>query len=269
MDENKAWERFQQRIHNNGAKEERPVVKKKNLSWLRVAASIALIVAIGAVTYNIMNRERVVNLLAETYQDVLTDTLSDGSVVTLNKESSLAYPSRFKGDTRTVTLKGEAFFHVTPDKEKPFTIHVNDVDVTVVGTSFNIKSKNGITEVIVETGIVRVTKEGETIELKAGEKTTIGTTVNSIKKEEVTDQLYNYYRTKEFVCENTPLWKLVEVLNEAYNVHIVIGREELKNLPITSPFYNESLDRVLELISLTFDTYDIKITRKDDQIILE
>ena len=151
-----------------------------------------------------------------------------------------------------MTLKGEAFFNIAPDKKKPFTIHVNDVDVTVVGTSFNIKSKNGKTEVVVETGIVRVTKAGETIELRAGEKTKMADADNAMEKEKVTDKLYNYYRTKEFVCDNTPLWKLVEVLNDAYNAHIVIGREELRDIPITSPFYNESLDRVLEVISLTF-----------------
>ena len=91
--------------------------------------------------------------------------MPDGSVITVNKNSTLSYPSEFKGKTREVALNGEAFFKVTPNKEKPFIIHVNDVTVRVVGTSFNIRSEKGKTEVIVETGIVQVTKNKRTVSL--------------------------------------------------------------------------------------------------------
>ena len=77
------------------------------------------------------------------------------------------------------------------------------------------------------------------------------------------EQLYNYYRTKEFVCDNTPLWKLVEVLNEAYQANIVIDRPGLRTLPLSATFNNESLDQVLEVISLTFN---ISVTRTEDTI---
>lgn len=265
VDENKAWEKFQARIKSGGTTI--PVHKKKDRSWLKIAASILLIASIAAVTYLVINRQPATEeLIVQTGENVLTDTLPDGSVITLNKESSLHYPSAFAGNERTVTLKGEAFFSITPDKEKPFTIHVNDIDVRVVGTSFNVKSKNGKTEVIVETGIVRVTKAGKTIELKAGERTRIDSAGTEMVKEETTDKLYNYYRSKEFVCDNTPLWKLVEVLNEAYEANIVIGCDELRNLPLTSPFYNESLDRVLDVISITLT---IKVVRNGNEIILE
>src|SRR6185295_8602769 len=81
----------------------------------------------------------------QTGQNVLVDTLSDGSVITLNKRSTITYPSKFKGNTRAIALKGEAFFNVAPDQKKPFIISVNDEQETVVGTSFNIKSENGNT----------------------------------------------------------------------------------------------------------------------------
>ena len=100
----------------------------------------------------------------------MNDTLPDGSFVTLNKNSSIHYPKKFPGRKRNIELKGEAFFTVTPDKEKPFVISVNDVTVTVVGTSFNIKSVSGKTQVVVESGIVQVTKNNKTIELKPAGK---------------------------------------------------------------------------------------------------
>jgi len=197
---------------------------------------------------------------------VLSDTLSDGSVVTVNKGSSISYQSKFKGETRRVSLKGEAFFNVTPNKKKPFVISVNDVQITVVGTSFNVKTINGSTEVVVETGIVKVTRAGKTVELRANEEATVGAKDSVMTKEKVSDQLYKYYRTKEFVCDDTPLWKLVEIINEAYNSHIVIGNPALKNMSITTTFNNESLEQVLNVISITFN---IKIIKEGDTIILQ
>lgn len=263
VDENKAWQKFQQRVRQKPA----ATVKKIRFSPLRVAAAIALLIGLsvgGYFLYDSMKPPK--DLVLYTEHQVMKDTLPDGSMVTLNKRSLLSYPPKFRGNKREVVLKGEGFFNVTPDKNKPFIIHAGETDITVVGTSFNVKNIDGNTEVVVETGIVRVTKNGETIVLNAGERTTISAHSNTPVKEEVTDKLYNYYRTKEFVCDDTPLWKLVEVINEAYDVNIVFGREELRNIPITSPFYNQSLDQVLEVISLTLN---IKVIKKDNQIILE
>ena len=265
VDENEAWENFQQRIAKE--KENAPVIKKNRFSWMKVAASVVLLIGISFVTYLIVNKKTAVKeLIAKTDQNVLIDTLSDGSVVTLNKKSSIAYPNKFNRNTREITLKGEAFFNVAPDKKKPFIITVNDVQVTVVGTSFNVKNENGKTEVIVETGVVRITKNGKTTELGAGEKLVVADKDGAVVKEEVTDKLYNYYRSKEFVCDDTPLWKLVEVLNDAYNSNIVIAKKELSNLRINTTFNNESLDKVLEVIHLTFD---INVIKSNGQIILQ
>ncbi len=266
VDTDKAWEKFQQRINKN--EESKITEQRSRFAWMKVAAAVIVLVSLGWLSYNLFNTGAPMKeLLVQTQQQVLNDTLSDGSVVVLNKNSSISYPSKFKGDKRKVNLKGEAFFNVTPDKQKPFVIDVNDVEVTVVGTSFNIKSQNDKTEVVVETGIVRVTKNGQTVELKAGEKILIGAADTVMaEKQVVSDQLYNYYRTKEFVCDDTPLWKLVDVLNQAYGANIVIGRAELKNLPMNTTFVNESLDQVLEVIRLTFS---IKVTKTGDKIILE
>jgi transmembrane sensor len=260
IDENKAWQRFQQRVN-------KPAAVKKINPLFRVAAAITLLIGLtigGYFIFNSQNQPKELVILAE--QQVVNDTLPDGTMVTLNKRSLLSYPEKFKRNKREVVLKGEAFFNVSPDKKKPFIIYTGEAEITVVGTSFNVKSIEGNIEVVVETGIVRVTKNGHTIELNAGERTTITPQVNTPVKEAVTDKLYNYYRTREFVCDDTPLWKLVAVINEAYDVNIVIKREDLKNETINSPFINESLDQVLEVIALTFK---LNVTKKDNQIILE
>jgi transmembrane sensor len=264
-DENKAWERFQQRV-SNGNRQPVPV-KTMNFSWMRIAAAIVILAGISLITYIVINKaNEPKELVVQAGQTVVNDTLPDGSTITLNKNSLISYPEKFKGNKREVVLKGEAFFKVTPDQDKPFHIYAHEVEITVMGTSFNVKSGIGSTEVIVETGIVRVTKDGKAVELRAGEKTIISSATATQEKEAVTDQLYKYYRTREFVCRGTPLWKLVQVVNEAYNVNIVFGRNELRDLQLNTTFDNESLDQLLNVISLT---YTITVTRKDDQIILQ
>jgi len=265
VDVNKAWERFQNKI--SGQHEPAKILRPR-FSWIKIAASVILIAGLGFAAFMLVNKNTAPKeMVAQTGQNVLVDTLSDGSVITLNKRSTITYPSKFKGNTRTIALKGEAFFNVAPDKKKPFIISVNDVRVTVVGTSFNIKSENGSTEVVVETGIVRVTRSGKTVELNAGEKIVMDAKDSTTVKEAVSDKLYNYYRSKEFVCDETPLWKLVQVLNEAYDSKIIIGRKELNEKRITTTFYNESLEKILEIIHLTFDITVIK--KEDGQIILQ
>ena len=262
VDTDAAWQRLRTRIHGGG--QEAVVRPVRRLGWWRVAALFVLIIGAAILTYTLVNREAPVQELSlRTTDKPLSDTLSDGSVVMLNKNSVITYPSRFKEDTRTIALQGEAFFSVTPNKEKPFVVQVNDVTIKVVGTSFNVRSEEGETEVIVETGVVQVTRAGKTVELRPKEKVSIEPTDTALVKEAEPEELYNYYRTREFVCDNTPLWKLVDVLSEAYNARIVIDRPSLRGLPLTATFNNESLDQVLEVISLTFG---ITVTREGDTI---
>jgi ferric-dicitrate binding protein FerR (iron transport regulator) len=265
VDDDEAWQRFKNRVHNEGNKGA-AVRKMRPVAWLKIAALFILVAGAGLFGYQMFSENKVEALAVVSKGSALVDTLPDGSVVTLNKNSSLNYPSKFKGNTRTIALTGEAFFNVTPDKEKPFVINVNDVQVKVVGTSFNVRSENGVTEVIVETGVVKVTRNNKTVELRPAEKIKTGGVDSALVKERVEDKLYNYYRSKEFVCDDTPLWKLVEVLNEAYGTNILIENKELRGLKLNTTFNNESLDRILEIVSQTFG---ITITKEQDRIILK
>ena len=269
VDTDGAWARMQQRLKNEESKKSQiKIFSLKNTLWLRVAA-VFLVVAFGLVTYFIINKNTarqfaVINI--ESAEKILTDTLPDGSVITVNKNSKLSYPSKFNGNAREITMEGEAFFTIAPDKTKPSIIHVNDITVKVVGTSFNIKSVNGKTEVIVETGIVQVTRQNSTVELAPGQKVVTAINDASIVKDSATDKLYNYYRSKEFICDNTPLKRLVDILNEAYSAHIIIENKSLENLPITTVFKDETLENILNVIS---ETLGITIEKNGEQVILK
>jgi ferric-dicitrate binding protein FerR (iron transport regulator) len=263
IDENDAWERFQKLVEEQPRKE----AKKKAGGWWKIAASVIIIAGAALLTYKLYDKPpaEIRMLAVNTINEVIVDTLPDGSVATLNKHSGISYPSRFKGSARKIKLKGEAFFSVTPDKQKPFIIDVNDVQIRVIGTSFNVKNVSSGTEVIVETGIVQVMKNNNTVELKAGERIFLPKTDTLAKKEISDDKLYNYYVSRTFVCDNTPLWKLVDKLNEAYGVNIVIGRKSLRAMPLTVTFDDESLDVILNIIK---QTLLVKVNRQADAIIL-
>ena len=164
-------------------------------------------------------------------------------------------------------MEGEAFFNITPDKSKPFIIEANGIDVTVVGTSFNVKSSEELTEVIVETGIVEVKKQAAFVTLNPHEQAIVRKSDSQPIKQESKDQLHSYYRTREFECNNTPLYRLVDVLREAYNTDIVITDNKLKFEPVTSRYSStDSLENILKLLS---ESHGLNVEKKDDQFILK
>jgi len=232
--------------------------------WIKIAAVI-LLTAGGTWVYIASHADP--KIVLSTEAEVKKDTLSDGSVVTLNRKTTLKYPKKFNGEQRDVLLaKGEAFFNITANKDKPFIISTGGTIIKVLGTSFNVKNKDGNVEVIVETGIVEVIKNDNMLSLKPGEKVLVKKNTDELTKEKNSDKLYTYYRSQELVADNMPLWKMVQILNEAYDVHIVISNKELNNLPLNTTFKNETLNDILQIISRTFK---ITVEKKHDEIILK
>ena len=263
-----AFIRLQKRIDSNAAPRREAVIKKlSRKQWIGIAASVILVCTVLWLTFNhVYDNGSVSFVRIDSKDKIQTQSLPDGSVITLNTRSTIVYPGKFTGNIRPVSLSGEAFFKVSPDKTKPFIIKVNDVTVRVVGTSFNIKSRNGKTEVIVETGIVQVSKKQNSIDLNPGEQVTVTKEQDLLAKQQSKGKLYNYYLTGQLVCDRTPLSEVVRALNEVYSAHIVIANKSLESLPITTTFKGQSLNEVLDVISGTFK---ITVVRNNQQIIFK
>lgn len=260
IDENDAWDRFQLRVEDKS-------IKSRSISnrfiWMKVAA-IFLLIAGSWLAYTTLVNSGFTTLAAT--ETVRNETLPDGTEITMNKNSELAFESGFKGSERSVLLKkGEVFFNVSKDKTKPFIIEADDVRIRVIGTSFNVKRSSHQTEILVETGIVQVVKGKSRVELHKGEMVVVSDNAEMNIKP-VTDNLHNYYRNNEFVAVNTPLWRMVEVLNEAYNANIQIENQKIRNLTLTTTFKDESLDNNLKIIT---ETLNIKAIKSEGKIILQ
>jgi transmembrane sensor len=123
----------------------------------------------GAISYNILRTPK-----GGQYQLVLPD----GSKVWLNAASSLKFPTVFNGKERKVELTGEAYFEVTKNASQPFQVAVNNANVAVLGTSFNIMAytnEAAIKTTLLE-GAVKVSQEQESRLLKPGEQSLLDAT---------------------------------------------------------------------------------------------
>lgn len=267
-DEAAAWEKFKARIQQPVIAESRQTktVRFSFIGKVQIAAAI-LLFAVGLWwVYDTVSKPGVITMIdKQSFSNTLIDTLSDGSIVTLNKNTTVTYPASFNAKTRTVKLKGEAFFKIIPDKAKPFIVDAGDVTVTVVGTAFNVKNYGSATQVIVESGIVQVSRGDQSIQLHKGEQVMIKNDNAPLEKTTVKDSLYNYYRTRQIICNNTPLPDVIETINQAYDAHIVLDDDALKQLRLSTTFKNESLETVINVIQQTFN---LRVTQQGDSIIL-
>ena len=267
IDDGQAWLKFRHRIRQDGLTgpyNGRHAVPRRhfNLHWLRIAAIFLLTLTTAFAVY-LFVRPSAALVTKRSGSKVMTDTLPDGSLVTLNKNSILSYPAAFSGPKRIVQLQGEAFFSVTPDKARPFSVLTDNIAVTALGTSFNVCNRGKSMEIIVETGLVEVKDNYHNLILAPREKLILYKNDTVFLKETTPDQLYKYYRTKTFTCDNTPLWQLVEALNETFTAKIMIDRPSLRDLRLSATFHDESLDHIISVIAATFG---ITVTRSGNQI---
>lgn len=251
IDEEEAWNTFKEKTTKLNKREEAVVLPlKKNYTWLKVAAVFVL--AIGAWTlYQLMAPIAYTELTASN--EVLLRTLPDGSELTINKKTQLSYASDFKNNRSVRLDSGEVFFSVAHDKTRPFVIKADQVSVEVVGTSFNVKHYSNQTQVIVETGIVKVRLGNEEIRLIKGERIFISNVTKKLIKEQSENQLYNYYRSKQFICTGNTLAEVAQVLGEAYDVRINIAPAAQHLTLFTTLKLTSTLDENLKLICNTFE----------------
>jgi ferric-dicitrate binding protein FerR (iron transport regulator) len=194
----------------------------------------------------------------------------DGSSVTLNHFSSLKYPRKFSGEIRRIEMEGEGFFEVESDPDHPFVINTRDVDIKVLGTSFNVNAylENEAVEVIVATGEVAVTRHGEipkTIILKPGNKGIYKKTEETLEITREIDKNYLAWKTRSFVFEDQTLFDVSQQLNKVYQAKIIITSDSLKDARITTTFSNQSLDAILNVLSATLD---LDVRKSNGEIIL-
>lgn len=256
-------------------------------TWLRIAASIALVLSI-AWLYNKSNfsaqntQKLALSKATETENNSsqpLSLKLSDGTTVTLKKGSKLQVSTDFGLQNRTVFLTGEAFFEVKKDPQHPFLVYAGGIVTKVLGTSFNIRAyhNEAKTLVAVRTGRVTVYQEEKTNLKNQVHPEQILLTPNQQvvfeKKEEKLVKtlvekpviLLPLTENNNFEYDETPIPKVLNQLEKAYGVKIVFDTDLLANCNLTASFGNEPLYDKMEIICETIQArYEIA----DGQIVI-
>lgn len=231
------------------------ILIKKAFSFTKVAAGIILIagaVILFAVLTKKKQQSDVIAITRQTGQAILTDTLPDGTIATINNQSQLQYPVQFTGK-REVQLNGEAFFNVTPNAAKPFIISAGPVRIKVIGTSFNVRKGTDSIEVVVKTGIVRMLTNKDSITLKAGKKGIYHISTQQFSILETFNANDVAYATKVFNFENASLKEIAGQLQKAYGIKIVITNKDLEACTMSSSFDNKSIEYIFEVLAMTLN----------------
>jgi transmembrane sensor len=259
IDVDKAWDKLNSRIED-----EKPVIKIGRPSFMpafiRIAAMVIIVAGLGWLLFEVVSPQKVTvaSAMDEKNIEVL---LADGSKVYLNRNSRLVYPETFGNNTRRVSLKGEAYFDIAPDKSKPFIIDAGNARVRVVGTSFNVITNNGNNEVevFVTTGTVMLTSNdgSQTLTLEPGYvgKLSESNTSSAIN----TDVNYLSWNTDMLSYNGERLGVVFADLKRSYNIDIVAADPSINDYRITTTFEFKDLpkDTIINIICTTFNLHSV------------
>lgn len=259
LDLDQEWNHFLIQIDSRKERILRPAAKSYSL-WMRVAAAVLLVVAAGSI-FNLFFSDK--TTVIETADATQLITLPDGSRVTLNENSQLSYPIDFGKSNRTVTLKGEAFFEVARDPQKPFIISANEATVEVLGTSFNVQAYDTRKkiEVVVATGTVKlsVPTMKQAVTLQAGDRGVYSRANKELTNATNADINFLAWKTRKIIFIETDLRTVVETLNHAYGANIIIEARVPDTCLVTVTFDQQSLEAALNVLKTTLNlTYRIE-----------
>ena len=195
-------------------------------------------------------------------------TLPDESKVWLNSNSKLVYNTG-KNNTRDVKLIGEAFFKVTKDQSRPFIVSVNNIQVEVLGTSFNIKAKNGSD--IIETSLVEGKIKLSGVELsqdyilKPNEKAIYSNISKNIKIEFTDNEVETAWKDNKLQFKSEKFTDVLKRIEDWYGVKIISKCTKIENDLLSGSFKNENLETVLESFAIQ---YKIRYNNEGDTLVV-
>jgi ferric-dicitrate binding protein FerR (iron transport regulator) len=259
------WNQFlsstQKTIDINSA----PANKKTKPVWLSIAASILILFSLSLTFYYYQNS----SVTEQTKQNTLALVLEDKSEIILNHNSSVEYQKDYNETERRIELKGNAFFEVSPNKQKPCIVNTEDIEVKVLGTAFYIdtKSDDKQIEVFVKHGKVSVSiANGSSVILTSGKKAIYSKDLKTLVEQENFDPNFDAWNTKTLLFEETILENVIKTINKTYHTNLIIEDNRLKQIPLTASYQNKSLNAVLKILS---ESLDIVYIEKEGSIYVE
>ena len=193
--------------------------------------------------------------------------LSDGTVVLLNADSKITFPTRFTGNKRTVKLVGEAYFKVSKNKHRPFIVETGNLYTKVLGTEFNLKAyPHSDVNVTLIKGSVAVNAEGKEVMLKPGENAEYSEN-KDIEVTTVDTEGYIQWKDGYFYFDNVPLIDVVRDLGRWYNVNIEIRNNSLMSYRLH--FIASRKASIKEFVDNLNEFNYLHVVHKDNKLIID
>lgn len=247
-------------------------------TYFKVAASIALLITCGVVLWMLGNNHT--RTITTSYGEVKAVTLPDQSIVMLNGNSVLTYQDTWHDHTpREVWIKGEAYFdvkHLNSDTSsvlpgERFIVHGNGIDIQVLGTSFNVKSRRNKTNIALLSGKIEVSYADPSSVSSGGLVMLPGDYVEYAgqklltKKKLARPHKAATWTVREITFTDPSLNDIMETLQDNYGYAVNLEDQELMNMRIEGEI---SVTSVQELLSLVSSTLGIRIEESGKEIII-
>jgi len=224
----------------------------------RVAAMILMLLLPSTVLYILKTRpansiQKVSSMLINTEL-----ILSDGSLIELNKGSTLCYPEKLKRGKREVELSGEAFFEVASMKNSPFFVHVGSSTVQVLGTSFNLKEEEEKIIVHVLSGEVLFYESGkkkDALRLEKGSEAVYHTQSGIFEQGTFERENFLFWRTGMLIFQDEPLSQVFRELSHHFSTPIVTDDQAILLDRLTTSCEGQQLREILNELSFLHDLY--------------
>jgi transmembrane sensor len=233
--------------------------RAKSISYIpllyKVAASILVVIAVSFWWYSSSNR---LHEIRTGFGEQRIVMLPDQSKVILNGNSVLRYAKGWDENTsREVWIEGEGFFSVIHTKNhQKFIVHgVNQLNVEVLGTKFNVNTRHCSSEVMLTEGKVKLELEGadnkQPLFLKPGELATV--TDKKLSSQSVNKQRYTSWLENKLFFERTQLRDISGILKDTYGLNVTFSDPSLETRELSGEISAATVDEILYAIGETLD----------------
>lgn len=150
-------------------------------------------------------------------------TLSDGTIVWVNSNSELKFPTQFNNTERRVFLSGEAYFEVAKDASKPFYVETEDLKVKVLGTHFNVSTYGAKSKTSLKEGSVEVSKDAQSVIISPGQSAEWSTEGLKVRRADLQKDLA--WKNNEFYFKGDNIINIANQLKRWYDLEVVFSKE--------------------------------------------
>lgn len=259
-DADEVWTKLSAKLGMGGKGSKKvTLLKKINYRLLIAAACIAFLLSLGVlIAWSSLNRDFMQGKLSSSIiittdeGDKANILLPDSTLTVLNAKSTLEFNRNFYKD-RSIRLTGEAYFDVSTDREKPFEVQTDNMNITAYGTSFNVLSYHDEEQIVttLEEGEIQVSfTDHEPIKIQPGEQLIYNKKIEEISVNKVNTSLYTSWKENKLQFQDTPLKEVIVRLGKTYNVDIKLMNNSIIDYRYTGTFIDESIEEIMRMLSV-------------------